>query len=772
MGDPTNKTVTMVDPQGVAHEVDAEQVPQAIDQLKFHIEGAGEHKQRIESEAKSELYGSVPGKIATGIAGVERGATLGLSDVAMRAMFGEGGGHALDSLRQENPKISFGSELAGALITAIPTGGESLLGKLPGASVGRLGARIAETGEGAGALTKIARGAAGGTAEGMIYGGGSGLTDLALDDHPLTAEHIASTLSSHMLYGGVVGAGAGTLAKTAELGLGRAKSAIDDFAAGREAQAAVPDDLATMDIKQLRAARADEVKAIGERHAASVADLEAARIPQRKTLADDIGAFRREVKEADHYLTTDGIKMPAEEGKLATSEIGKISVKANSALDQVLNNPIGLAKNPGRALDALQRQENAMAKLMEREPELRAAYATSERGAERAAALDTVPAMLEKNRALQQRIEELQAPIKLEKPATSAKLDSIDHAIDTLAAGKGEKTVAEQMLQGSVFAGVTHAAHAVGAMVPGIGWLAATAAPFIGAKAAKLVTSQVFQRMGKAAGEQALRAAKAATGFIESAQGATRAATPLATRVLANVRYAPPQQGEPPPPQRGQSDLQRVFMARAAEVRSQVMPGPNGQAVMRPDARAAVADRLKGIAAGNPVLADKIETVAARKLELLANALPRKPDVLAAMLGPDRWHPDEMAMRGWARLAAAVEDPAGILERAAHGKVTPEDARAMQQVYPEMLNAFTQQIMGSLPNLKKPLPYERRLSLSMLTGAPVDPAFDPRIMSVLQGTFTAEPGTAGGTQAPRAVPQFGSISKSVPEPTPAQKRAG
>jgi hypothetical protein len=90
-------------------------------------------------------------------------------------------------------------------------------------------------------------------------------------------------------------------------------------------------------------------------------------------------------------------------------------------------------------------------------------------------------------------------------------------------------------------------------------------------------------------------------------------------------------------------------------------------------------------------------------------------------------------------------------------------------VNPERAQAFTQKIIAGLAQLDKPLPYHRRLALSMLTGQPIDPAMNPQVLAVLQGSFTAEPSTEGGTQAPKAQPQFGSISK--PEPTPADRRA-
>jgi hypothetical protein len=130
-----------------------------------------------------------------------------------------------------------------------------------------------------------------------------------------------------------------------------------------------------------------------------------------------------------------------------------------------------------------------------------------------------------------------------------------------------------------------------------------------------------------------------------------------------------------------------------------------------------------------------------------------------------------MEMRTFARYVAAVEDPGGVEERLAAGTVTPEDAEAYRTVYPERFAALQTQILQSLPTLKKTLPYQRRLSFSIFTGVPVDPSMAPNIVAALQSQFEQEPGSEGGMQAPKAQPQFGSVKKSLEEPTPAQHRA-
>ena len=170
-----------------------------------------------------------------------------------------------------------------------------------------------------------------------------------------------------------------------------------------------------------------------------------------------------------------------------------------------------------------------------------------------------------------------------------------------------------------------------------------------------------------------------------------------------------------------------------------------------------------------PILADRMETTTARRIGFLASKLPRRPG-LGMQIGPDTWRPSDFEIRKFARYAASVEDPQSVVERAANGSITPEDAEALREVYPEMFAEARNDILARLPELQKNLPYQKRLALSIFFGVPVDPAMTPQVLGLLQGNFAEEPGTDGGMQPPTAAPQFGSVSK--PEPTAAQERAG
>ena len=723
--------VNMISPEGRAVSVPDDAVEQAID-AGFRPETAPEKYATAAKAHALAPYQGAFGKAAAGVTGLARGVTVGLSDVALRAA----GLDTLDEIREANPGISMAGEIAGSFS---PVG--------PAAAAARAGRGVATAATGAGGLAKIARAGAGAGVEGAILGAGQGVSELALSDEPLTAERIASVLSSRALYGGAVGAAAGTFAKAAEVGLSKAR---DSLISARNAAAAratgVSDDLATLDRKGLRAAEEAELGAI-----------ETARVTRRAELADEIAAFRAQAKDDKIWLLT----YKADDA--STRAIGKQSLMADRQLDRLLNNPKALAQRPQRALDALQAQEHALEQIAAKADDIKAKVLAkygddaAEQSA-RIAALEKVPGALERNRSIQAALAEVVA-----KPQ-SVRLAAIQDAADALAEQGGRKAgMVEQMATGTAFSTVAGAvAGAAGAL--GLGPLGAVVAPIAAAKASKFLGEKVFGRVGRATAESIDRAGKAVEAFLGVASKVAPYAGRTSTQVLRAVTFDP---GADPDKR---EDLPKLFRRRSAEVRAQVSAGPDGPQMALP-ARQRLAGRLDGVRAVNPRLADQIETVAARRVEFLARKLPTRPDVSAIRAGgPDTWQPSDLAMRAWARYVDAVEDPIGVVERMSSGAVTPEDAEALREVYPEMLADLTQQIITKLPELRERLPYHRRLALSILTGVPVDPAMEPSILAALQQQFAAEDGSEGGTQAPRAQPQFGSVR--APDPTAAQQRAG
>jgi hypothetical protein len=321
------------------------------------------------------------------------------------------------------------------------------------------------------------------------------------------------------------------------------------------------------------------------------------------------------------------------------------------------------------------------------------------------------------------------------------------------------------MLGGAVFSTVSGAMHAL--PIPGTSLLSFPLA----AKASKLATDVVFGKLGAAAGESAKKAAAAIQMVVGGAKAATASAPALATTFLKKVRYAPSEKMTKSERAAQSSDLAGLFKARTDEIKRQTQYDQNGNSVMRPEVREALAAKfnpIRAVGQQGAVLADRLETIAARRIEYLSSVMPRRPDIGGVPTGPDNWRPSDMEMRSWARKAHAIEDPGGVEVRAATGTVSPEDIEAYRAVYPERAAAFTAQVLAQLPTLKKPLPYEKRLALTMLTGVSIEPSLDPQVLSVLQGTYAGEDGSEGGSQAPRAQPQFGSVRADIG--TPSQQR--
>jgi hypothetical protein len=292
-----------------------------------------------------------------------------------------------------------------------------------------------------------------------------------------------------------------------------------------------------------------------------------------------------------------------------------------------------------------------------------------------------------------------------------------------------------------------------------------------GAKAAQLLKGG----LGKVAAAQMQRGSKAIGALLTVGGKVAPAAPVVATKALSQLGFGPSSAPAPAPKKtKGAkttdtpTKLATVYKARTDEIKAQTMYDATGRSVMRPEARMKMAEVFAPMRALDPIGADRAETIAARRIEYLANLIPRRPDAMAAQIGPDMWQPSDMKMRAWARAAVAVEDPMGVIERLSDGSITPEDAAAMRNVYPELYADIQRQIYERLPTLRATLPYQKRLALSIFSGLPVDAATNPRILAVLQAQYGAEPGTEGGTQAPTPQPQFGSVK--APAPTPSQAR--
>jgi hypothetical protein len=229
VSDLDQNTVNVVNPSGDLVSLPAHQVNDAV-QAGYHIPSPDEEA-TLQSKAK---YGDgVGNEIKAGAAGFARGATFGLSDQAMTKS-GLVDPETLKGLQDNNPAISTGSEIAGAVLPAIASDGGSALegaagtaaeaAAAPVKAVSAIGSAVADGAtpiaeKAAGLLANpetspvvnkilssgLAHGA-GSAVEGAFYGLGQSISEDALGDPDAMGEHLMSNVGYGALLGGAGGA--------------------------------------------------------------------------------------------------------------------------------------------------------------------------------------------------------------------------------------------------------------------------------------------------------------------------------------------------------------------------------------------------------------------------------------------------------------------------------------------------------------------------------------------------------------------------------------
>lgn len=95
----------------------------------------------------------------------------------------------------------------------------------------------------------------------------------------------------------------------------------------------------------------------------------------------------------------------------------------------------------------------------------------------------------------------------------------------------------------------------------------------------------------------------------------------------------------------------------------------------------------------------------------------------------------------------AVDDPQTVLDAIQNQTVTPEQVEALHDVYPELYNEVRRETMKTISTMTEPLSYQARIRLGVLLNAPTDPTLQPDVVAALQlGYAPAVP--AAGPQPP------------------------
>lgn len=236
---------------------------------------------------------------------------------------------------------------------------------------------------------------------------------------------------------------------------------------------------------------------------------------------------------------------------------------------------------------------------------------------------------------------------------------------------------------------------------------------------------------------------------------AQRIATKLKTVIGAKNRVVETLVGA------AQQDYHGTLSALTADMNM----GDDGKMQLSPGAQEELDAQLSSVAQSDPVLAKGLSESAKRKLEFLANAAPKLP-VSAAGLRGTKAMPPSAEMAKFLRQAKIVDDPLHILDVIAAGKLTDDEAKAMQDVYPDMYEEMQAKYLEKLSEKKKPNPYWKRLQMSIFFGQPMDPSLSPSVLKVLQEQhdFDRDQQEKGGMFGE------GGPLKNTEQPTDSQRR--
>jgi len=179
-----------------------------------------------------------------------------------------------------------------------------------------------------------------------------------------------------------------------------------------------------------------------------------------------------------------------------------------------------------------------------------------------------------------------------------------------------------------------------------------------------------------------------------------------------------------------------------------------------------VRKRLEHVTAVSSELSAYLETKSIQKIAYLQGKLPKHGGV--GMFGGQRWQPSKAEIDKFTRYLVAAENPTSVLKAMADGKLTPEAAAAVKELYPRIYEEMQNAILDNYEAYHEKLDYRARIQLSILTGVPVDDVMRPELIAAMQQNFVVEEKPGPNNGAPnQPMPAAAHITVGI-EPTLAQ----
>lgn len=150
-----------------------------------------------------------------------------------------------------------------------------------------------------------------------------------------------------------------------------------------------------------------------------------------------------------------------------------------------------------------------------------------------------------------------------------------------------------------------------------------------------------------------------------------------------------------------------------------------------------------------------MQNIMAKGVKYLTDTQPKNP-IIGEEIIKNEWVPSDSELSAWKRRIEAVDNPIKAIEDVANGVGSHEAVEAIKEVYPNIYQEAVRQLISKIADNKKEIPYQKRLQLSMLTGAPLDYSVNPEFVGKMQGMFKKpEPST------PQGQPMSGDLYKNT-----------
>lgn len=158
-----------------------------------------------------------------------------------------------------------------------------------------------------------------------------------------------------------------------------------------------------------------------------------------------------------------------------------------------------------------------------------------------------------------------------------------------------------------------------------------------------------------------------------------------------------------------------------------------------------------------PNVADATKTVNSTALQYLESVRPKPPAGLPPIQAVS-WQPIDADMKNYLRVVQAVMHPMETLELASSGALLPEQLRALDAVYPSMMQEVRAKLMDRIGETNK-VPPKHRAMVSMLLGRDLDGRFQAARMMPVQSAYAA-PAPQAATAKPVPVSRIKDMNMS------------